>query len=275
MMNIRDFRRKSSLWIFVGLIVVSFTGLFWGGTKSLSMDFDQILIFPNKSFWMGTDSLGRDYFWRVLRGSAFSFIVGTISSMLSLVFGFIFATLMIELGEWGSRLGLRVLDIWMSIPQFIWIALVSTQLFYRLRESLDFFAISNSWISLGTLTTGIVFANWAMTTRLIHGYLQDEFAKNYVVSARALGASRWRIYRFHVLPNLQSALIMVVLTLLPSCLLYEGVMSFLGFGIHPPQASLGTLIQEGWRSLSEHPHLILFPSSMLFIFVWSLNGLKK
>ena len=95
----------------------------------------------------------------------------------------------------------------------------------------------------------------------------------YVEAARTVGGSDFKILWTHIRPNIIGPLLVVLGLQVPSNILYESFMSFIGIGVHPPQTSWGVLIQEGWRSLSTYPHTILGPSLILFMTVWSLHVL--
>ncbi|HPI39771.1 MAG TPA: ABC transporter permease [Pseudobdellovibrionaceae bacterium] len=269
----KNTRRQISYFILFFLTLGSIYTIFFPNVLVAEMDFENILLPISWDHWMGTDSLGRELLPRVFYGAGVTLSLGVLSSFTSLIMGSIFAVLVTELRPSLRRVALRGLDLFLSIPQFIFMVLISVNVFILFEKYKTIIPVDRSWISYFSLWAGISFTHWATAARWIQGFIQEEWSKNYVNSAFSIGAGRFRIFHKHIYPNIKKRCFLLWLTLLPSCILYEGVMSFLGFGINPPQISLGILINDGWRSLSEYPHLLLFPSLILFLFVWSINGL--
>ncbi len=114
---------------------------------------------------------------------------------------------------------------------------------------------------------------WMTVARLIRGEVLRLKTHDYVTAARALGASDTRILFKHILPNTLGILIVTLTFRIPSAILAESTLSFIGLGLTPPAASWGTLANEGWKALKFYPHLILFPSLAIFITMLAFNFL--
>lgn len=237
----------------------------WWGQDPLQQNIEAILQGPSALHWFGTDTLGRDLFSRVLLGARISIFVGVVCAMVSAIFGFLYGAIAGWFEGWVDRVLMRICDILMALPSFILVSVLclSLHLLLPLEEG-----IAKALISL---CVGICATHWMSMARVSRGMVQEILRKPYIEAAQALGASPWRIIRQHVLPNMLSTLLVMMVLQVPANILYESFMSFIGLGIHPPYTSWGILVREGWKSLSSFPHLILFPSLVLFLSVWSVN----
>lgn len=237
----------------------------WLGMDSWSQNIDNILQGPSGDHWFGTDTLGRDLFARVLLGARTSIFVGVVCALISSAFGFIYGAVAGWHEGWVDRVLMRFCDILMALPSFILVAVLCLAL--NLLLPLEPGLIK----ALLSLCLGICATHWMGIARVSRGMVQEILRKPYIEAAEALGASQWRLLRQHVLPNMWNTLLVMMALQVPLNILYESFMSFIGLGIHPPFTSWGILVREGWKTLSEFPHLILFPSLILFLSVWSLH----
>ncbi|MNT60894.1 Oligopeptide transport system permease protein OppC [compost metagenome] len=115
--------------------------------------------------------------------------------------------------------------------------------------------------------------HWMTMARVTRGMVLEIKRKPFIEAAIALGANPQHIIVKHILPNMLSTLLVLMALQVPSAIIYESFMSFIGLGTQPPDTSWGILVKEGWSSLSSYPHLILFPSLVLFLTVWSFHAL--
>ncbi|MBX3040151.1 MAG: ABC transporter permease [Bdellovibrionaceae bacterium] len=228
---------------------------------------DQILLTPSWSHWFGTDSLGRDLFARLLAGAKISLGVGLIGSFLTFMIGFLWGAVTGWCGGWMDRVGMRITDLLLAVPSFALVAVLV-------------FAV-NSWLPLEDgvwksfwgLALGIALTRWMNVARVTRSLIIASKPLPYVEASRALGVGDARILWNHIRPNITGPLLVLFGLQIPSNILYESFMSFIGIGVMAPQTSWGLLVQEGWRSLSAYPHTILGPSLVLFLTVWSLHVL--
>lgn len=259
--------RRYLFWTAVTYLVVllGFTLFFGFFDRGNEQNVEAMLSSPNSQYLFGTDSLGRDVFARVFSGAKVSLVVGLVCASLATVLGFIYGAF----SGWGpknvDRVMMRLLDIVMSVPSFILISVLVLS-FQSLLASEDSF--SGAMISL---CLGISLTHWMNLARVTRGMVLELRSRPYVEAAVALGGSRLHIMWKHILPNMQQTLLVMWALLIPSAIIYESFMSFVGLGIQPPAASWGILVREGWRGLSSFPHLILFPSLILFLTVWSFH----
>lgn len=244
-------------------ITIFYSVLGFGG--GLEQNVENILVSPGKSQWFGTDSLGRDLFSRVLLGGRVSLTVGILCSLLSLAFGFCYGALAGWYEGLVDGILMRLCDILMAIPSFILVSVLclSMQLLLPIEDT--------HFKALFSLCLGISSTHWMSMARVTRGMVLELKRKPFIEAAIALGGTRTHIMLRHILPNMFGTLLILVAMQIPTNILYESFMSFIGLGIHPPYTSWGILVREGWKTLSSFPHLILFPSLILFLTVWSFH----
>ncbi|WP_374027435.1 ABC transporter permease [Bdellovibrio bacteriovorus] len=234
-------------------------------SSGLEQNVESILLPPGSEHWFGTDTLGRDLFARVLMGGRISLLVGLVGSFLAFMMGFVYGAI----AGWSEgivdRILMRFCDILMAVPSFILVSVMclSLQLLLPFEDPLTRALIG--------LCLSIAVTHWMSLARVTRGMVLEIKRKPYVEAAISLGGSRVHVMLRHVLPNMLGTLLILVAMQIPTNILYESFMSFIGLGIHPPYTSWGILVREGWKTLSSFPHLILYPSLMLFLTVWSFH----
>lgn len=238
----------------------------WLGIASgLQQNVENILSPPSHSHWFGTDSLGRDLLARVLSGGRVSLLIGVVCALLAFIIGFFYGALAGWYEGAVDRLLMRFCDIVMAIPSFILVSVLCLSL-------QNIFYFEDAFVkALVSLCIGISLTHWMNLARVVRGLILELKRKPFVEAAVALGGSRFHILLKHLLPNMKGTLLILIAMQVPSNILYESFMSFIGLGIHPPHTSWGILVKEGWKTLSSFPHLILFPALTLFLTVWSVH----
>ncbi len=217
---------------------------------------------PAWAHWFGTDLLGRDLLARVLYGGRISLLVGLVGTFVSLTIGVTYGAIS---GYFGGRLDdamMRFVDTLYSLPYIFLVILL-----------LVFF--SNSLIML-FIALGAV--QWLTMARIVRGQVLAVKQQQYIEAARALGASSPRIIFRHVVPNVLGPVIVYATLTVPSVMLQEAFLSFLGLGVQPPSASWGSLVSEGATLLAFFPWLTVFPgvalSATLLCFNFLGDGLR-
>ena len=228
--------------------------------------------FPEKALagsslehWLGTDHLGRDLLSRVIYGSRMSMAVGVFTAIISAFLGLIYGLLSGWLGGITDRILMRFIDIMFSIPTLVLLILVKV-----LFDS--FIVISHPELKAlaGTLVA-LSLVSWASLARVVRGQVLQAKENLFVEASQSLGAGSFRIIFIHILPNIVSPIIILLTFQIPSNILFESMLSFLGLGLQAPFSSWGVLIDEGWRSLSTYPRLIIAPGLMLFLTMLAFN----
>jgi oligopeptide transport system permease protein len=212
---------------------------------------------PGRAHWMGTDELGRDLFSRLIYGTRVSMSVSLLTALSALVFGTIYGALSGYIGGRVDNLMMRGVDVIYALPDLLLIILIT--------------------VVIGRGIMGVFLAlslvGWVTVARLIRGEVLRLKERSYIEAARALGGSHFRILFRHILPNTIGVLIVTLTFRIPSAILAESTLSFIGLGLTPPAASWGTLANEGWKALKFYPHLIIFPSLAIFVTMLAFNFL--
>ena len=212
---------------------------------------------PSAAHWLGTDIFGRDMLTRIMYGSRVSLMVGFIDTGVALVNGILWGTIAGYAGGKVDAVMMRLVDILYALPFMIFIILL--MVIFGRNILLLFFAI------------GAV--EWLTMARIVRGQVQSLRKQEFVEAAVSLGLSRWAIIRRHLIPNTLGPVIVYTTLTIPSVMLLEAFLSFLGLGIQPPQSSWGLLISYGVETMEEYPWLLIFPGLTLSITLFALNFL--
>lgn len=204
---------------------------------------------PSAAHWFGTDNLGRDVFSRLLQGSYISLTVGFIAVLVSLTIGVIVGAISGYFGGWLDNILMRAVDAIMCFPSFFLILTVVALLGPN---------ILNIIIVIGLVS-------WTGTARLVRAEFLSLRETEYVRAARALGQNRFRIIFRHILPNAAAPIFVTAVLGIPEAILTEAGLSYLGFGVQPPQATWGNIITDGKVYLLDAWWLIVFPGLAIFL----------
>jgi oligopeptide transport system permease protein len=213
---------------------------------------------PSAKHWLGTDSLGRDLFARILVGGRISIGVGFAATLVALLVGVTYGALAGYIGKRCEALMMRFVDAIYALP-FTMVVIVLTVTFDQKSIFLIFMAI------------GLV--EWLTMARIIRGQTRILRRLPFIEAARVNGSGHFRILLRHILPNLSGQIIVYTTLTIPAVILLESIISFLGLGVQPPTASWGTLIHEGAQKIDDAPWLLLFPALFFSLTIFSLNFL--
>ena len=212
---------------------------------------------PSAGHWLGTDELGRDLFSRMLYGSRLSITIGILPSLISLTIGVVAGLAAGYFGGWVDYVIMRVADVMLSIPSLILAMVVM--------------------YTLGTSTVNLFIAlsmtGWSSVARVVRSQTLSIKQSEYVEAARSIGVGRWKIMFRHILPNCIPSLIVLFTLNVPSAILSESSLSFLGIGVKVPAASWGLIVNQGRQFLFTQPWLCLAPCVAIMIVVLAFNFL--
>ena len=221
----------------------------------------RILEAPNSAHWMGTDALGRDLLTRTLYGARVSMTVALGTALIALIIGTAYGLISGFTGGSLDHLMMRVVDIFYGLPDMLIFILLSL-LFGR---------------NIGGLLVALGLVTWVRFARITRGQVLQAKEFLFVEGARAMGATRRRIVQRHILPNIMAPIIVTLTFSIPSAILAESTLSFIGIGINDPYSawgtSWGTLAQDGWRAMRTFPHVIFFPAAAIFLTILAFNTL--
>jgi oligopeptide transport system permease protein len=212
---------------------------------------------PSADHWFGTDIFGRDMLTRLMYGSRISLAVGFIASGVAISIGILWGAIAGYCGGKVDAFMMRTVDILYALPFMIFIILLMV--------------IFGRNILLLFLAIGAV--EWLTMARIVRGQVLALKQQEFIEAAVSLGLPHWIIIYRHIIPNTLSPVIVYTTLTIPSVMLLEAFLSFLGLGIQPPQSSWGLLISYGVETMEEYPWLILFPGLFLSLTLFSLNFL--
>ncbi len=221
---------------------------------------------PDGSFsWrhpMGTDSQGRDLLARVLQGGQISLMVGIISTLVSFLIGVSYGAVAGYLGGRVDNLMMRLVDVLYSLPYII-IVIVLLAMF---RSQTARGQLILLFVALGSVS-------WLTMARIVRGQVLSLKNQEFVLAARATGVSTPRIIFRHIVPNTLGPVIVYATLTIPTVMLSEAFLSFLGFGVQAPLASWGSLATDGIANIAIFPWQLIFPGVTMALTLFSLNFL--
>ncbi len=212
---------------------------------------------PSAQHWLGTDSLGRDQLTRIMYGSRVSLMVGFIATAVALLMGVLWGATAGFIGGRLDAIMMRIVDALFALPFTIFIILLTV--------------IFGSSMVLLFVAIGAV--EWLTMARIVRGQVLSIKQQEFVEAAVSMGLSPWQIITRHLIPNVLGPIIIYTTLTIPSVILLESFLSFLGLGIQPPQSSWGSLISSGVETMEEYPWLLIFPGLALSLTLFSLNFL--
>lgn len=212
---------------------------------------------PSAQHWLGTDVLGRDQLTRIMYGSRVSLMVGFIATSVALLIGVLWGATAGFLGGRVDAVMMRIVDVLYALPFTIFIILLTV--------------IFGSSMLLLFLAIGAV--EWLTMARIVRGQVLTIKRQEFVEAAISMGLSSRQIITRHLIPNVLGPIIVYTTLTIPSVILLESFLSFLGLGIQPPQSSWGSLISGGVETMEEYPWLLAFPGLVLTLTLFSLNFL--
>ena len=212
---------------------------------------------PSQEHLLGTDIFGRDMLTRIMYGGRVSLMVGFVATSVALVIGISWGAIA---GFFGGRLDavmMRIVDALYALPFMIFIILLMV--------------VFGRNILLLFLAIGAV--EWLTMARIVRSQVMSIRNQEFIEAAYSIGLTRWVIIKKHIIPNTIGPVIVYTTLTIPSVMLLEAFLSFLGLGIQPPQSSWGLLINYGVETMEEYPWLLIFPGMALSLTLFSLNFL--
>ncbi|BBY84419.1 ABC transporter permease [Mycolicibacterium tokaiense] len=259
---LRRFLRNRPAVVSVVLLVLMFVGCYalppllpWSYTD---LDYYALQAPPSPQHWFGTNALGQDILALTLRGMQKSLLIGVCVALISTVIAAAVGAIAGYFGGWRDRVLMWLVDLLLVVPSFLLIAILTP----RIRDG------GGSLILLIVLLGGF---SWMISSRIVRGLTMSLREREFIRAARYMGVPNRRIITRHILPNVASILIIDTALNVGVAILAETGLSFLGFGVQPPDVSLGTLIADGTKSVLTFPWVFLFPAGILVLIVLCAN----
>jgi oligopeptide transport system permease protein len=233
---------------------------------------------PGWEHWFGTDVHGRDLLSRVFYGARVSLLVGLVGAAVSLVIGVLWGAIAGYCGGRWDGVMMRFVDLLYSLPSVVFVIVLITGLNAVLAKlhagPHGLSSKAAQYLQFTGLFAGLGAVSWLTMARIVRGQVLSLRRRAFIDASRVLGASHARILLRHILPNVYGVIIVYLTLTIPSIILYESFLSYLGLGIQPPQASLGSLIASGAEQINPiriYWWLIVFPGATLALTLLALN----
>lgn len=239
------------VWILLAVLVP----LFWPWSYS-----EQNAEIQNQAMSMthlfGTDKFGRDIFARVWYGAGISLLIGIASALINGCVGVLYGASAGYAGKHVDMVMMRIADIISSIPSMLYVILITLA----------------AGAGAGSMILGLCVAGWIDMARIVRGEIQRLKETDFAAAAHMEGIPRIRILWRHLLPNAAGPILVNLIFLIPQAIFTEAFLSFLGVGLEPPAASLGTIIQEARSQMLVYPNQMVCPLIVLCVMLLALNA---
>ncbi|MEK4949621.1 oligopeptide ABC transporter permease [Bacillus sp. FSL W8-1127] len=206
-------------------------------------------------YWFGTDELGRDLWTRTWYGTRISIYIGILAAAIDLLIGVLYGGISGFYGGKVDDIMQRISEVLMGIPQLIIVIL--------------FILVIQPGIM--SITLAMVITGWVNMARIVRGQILKLKNQEFVLASRTLGASNKRLIAKHLIPNIVGQIVITTMFTVPNAIFTEAFLSFIGLGIRPPEASLGSLVNDGFKSLQTNPYMLIIPSVIISLLILSFN----
>ena len=256
---------KLALISLIAIILIIFAAVFYPMISPFAYDENNLALAnqaPGGEHFFGTDHLGRDILVRVMYGATYSLMIGISAAVINIIIGVIYGGISGFIGGKVDNFMMRIVDVLYSIPLTIYV-IIFMAVFSTPGE--------DNGSGIGTIILALCISYWINMARIVRGEVLQLKQQEFVLAAKALGASKTRILFRHLIPNCVGSIIVTMTLLIPQAIFTEAFLAFIGLGINPPLASLGTLANEAQKVISIYPYQLLFPALMICVIILAFN----
>ncbi|WJY28347.1 MULTISPECIES: oligopeptide ABC transporter permease [Sporosarcina] len=206
-------------------------------------------------YWFGTDGLGRDLFTRLWEGTQISLLIAFVAAVIDLVIGVLYGGISGYFGGRTDDIMQRIVEILIGIPTLIVVILM-----LMIMEP-----------GIKAIIIAISITGWIGMSRIVRAQILKYKNQEFVLAARTLGTNDTKIMSKHLMPNVLGIIIINTMFTIPNAIFFEAFLSFIGIGLQPPDASLGTLIDDGYKVMRNQPYVLLYPSIVISVLMIAFN----
>ena len=252
------FEDKSILFstiLIIALVSVALIGPFFSPYTFEQTELVAKNLAPSSSHIFGTDDLGRDLFTRVCFGLRISLFIGLLAAGFDIFFGVTWGIVAAMSNKTYDLIMMKIAEMVYSFPYLVFVILVT--------------AIIGPGIT--SIVAGMMIVGWINTARISRQIVLQIKHSEYVTASLSLGSSTFGIIVRHIVPNITGPLIALIMLTIPQAIFVEAFLSFLGIGIQPPMASLGSLVSDAWSSMRYYPWKLFIPASVITLMIFAFN----
>ena len=235
-------------------------GLYYGKTPYKVCNPEKLTVYHHRKIWnrsylLGTDALGRDILTRLMYGTRVSLLVAFVAAFVNMIVGIIYGGISGYVGGMTDQIMMRIVDIISTIPLTLYVILIMV--------------IMGSGLQSIIVALGSVY--WVDMARVVRGQVLSLKNQEFVVAARTIGSSTRTILFQHLIPNAMGSILVTVTMLIPSAIFMEAFLGFLGIGLQPPLASLGTMCNDATEHLRTSPYQLFIPALVIVLIMFGFN----
>lgn len=251
-----EWNRRTKTVVLLIIAIIYLVGIFvWGiflSPKYYGVDYSHKFLSPCKGYWFGTDFMGRNMFYRCIKGLSNSLVVGILAASFSAMVALVVGTVAALFGGWVDRVVNFGVDLCMGLPHLVLLILISFMLGKGIRG----------------VTIAVALTHWPGLTRLVRAEVLQVRSSQYVQAAYKMGKSKLQVAVTHMLPQILPTFLIGLVLLFPHAIMHEASITFLGFGLPKEMPAIGVILSEAMNHLAMGKWwLAVFPGIMLLVVV--------